>query len=276
VEASEGGGELNLATSDANNAISIKNLDEIELIYQANQIVGQVLLLIQSSISEGITTFELDRLAETYCYDHDATPAFKGYKGFPASLCVSINEEVVHGIPSKKRFLRYGDIVSLDFGVYYKGFFGDAAVTIPVGTVANDVALLIATTKSSLEKGISQALIGNRISDISRAIQQCVESQGFSVVRQFVGHGIGAKLHEPPEIPNYIQRQASPRILEGMVLAIEPMVNIGTSKVKILNDQWTVVTADRKPSAHFEHTIAVTSNGPRVLSAIVPVYDKNT
>lgn len=259
-----------MAICDSDNAIIIKKPDEIEIIYQANQIVGQVLQLLESNIAEGVSTYNLDRLAETCCYDHGAIPAFKGYKGFPASLCVSLNEEVVHGIPSKKRYLRQGDIVSLDFGVYYKGFYGDSAITVPVGAVGEDLTHLIDVTKLALERGVDQAKVGNRISDISRAIQHCVESHGLSVVRQFVGHGIGAKLHEPPEIPNYVQRQASPRILEGMVLAIEPMVNLGTSKVKVMHDQWTVVTADRKPSAHFEHSVAVTKNGPMVLSLRMP------
>jgi methionyl aminopeptidase len=177
-----------------------------------------------------------------------------------------VNEEVVHGIPSKKKMLKQGDIVSLDFGVCYRGFFGDAAITVNVGPVESKVARLIDVTKIALDKGIEQAKIGNRISDISRAIQQYSERHGFSVVRQFVGHGIGSYLHEPPEIPNYIQGQASPRILEGMVLAIEPMINLGTANVKILKDKWTVVTADGKPSAHFEHSVAVTARGPQVLS----------
>lgn len=247
-------------------AITIKTSEEIELLFQANQIVSGVLDLLESKIVEGISTFELDRIAEDYCYDQHAEPAFKGYKGFPASLCASVNEEVVHGIPSKKKILRQGDIISLDFGARYKGFYGDAAITVTVGVVEPRIALLVEVTEKALDKGIEQAKVGNRISDISRAIQNYTEEHGFSVVRQFVGHGIGSSLHEPPEIPNYVQRQASPRILEGMVLAIEPMVNSGVAKVKILNDQWTVVTADRKPSAHFEHSIAVTPKGPRILS----------
>jgi methionyl aminopeptidase len=182
-----------------------------------------------------------------------------------------VNEEVVHGIPSRKKILRSGDIISLDFGVLYCGFYGDAAITVPVGDITPDVARLIEVTRESLDRGIEQAQIGNRIADISRAVQSCAEMQGFSVVRQFVGHGIGANLHEPPEIPNYVQRQATPRIIEGMVLAIEPMVNLGGSKVRILQDQWTVVTTDRKPSAHFEHSIAITASGPRILSRLEKV-----
>jgi len=255
-----------VTNSHSEKAITIKTSEEIELLFQANQIVSGVLDLLESKIVEGISTFELDRLAEEYCCDQHAEPAFKGYKGFPASLCASVNEEVVHGIPSKKKILRQGDIISLDFGTRYKGFYGDAAITVAVGIIDPQIALLVEVTKNALDKGIEQAKVGNRISDISRAIQNYTEKHGFSVVRQFVGHGIGASLHEPPEIPNYVQRQASPRILEGMVLAIEPMVNLGVAKVKILNDQWTVVTADRKQSAHFEHSIAVTLKGPKILS----------
>ncbi|WP_084313008.1 type I methionyl aminopeptidase [Desulfobulbus elongatus] len=255
-----------MANSYSDHAITLKTPEEIELLFQANQIVSGVLGLLETRVAEGISTFELDRLAEEYCCDHGAQPAFKGYKGFPASLCASVNEEVVHGIPSKKKILRQGDIVSLDFGARYKGFYGDAAVTVAVGTVAAQVALLIEVTKTALQKGIAQARVGNRIADVSRAVQQHVEAHGFTVVRQFVGHGIGAQLHEPPEVPNFYQRQASPRIMEGMVLAIEPMVNMGGAKVKILQDQWTVVTADRKPSAHFEHSVAIGSEGPRILS----------
>ncbi|MCL2789323.1 MAG: type I methionyl aminopeptidase [Desulfobulbus sp.] len=256
-----------MVNSHSDQVITIKTSEEIELLFQANQIVAEVLDLLESRVVEGISTLELDRLAETYCRDHGALPAFKDYRGFPASLCASVNEEVVHGIPSKKKVLRQGDIVSLDFGVCYKGFYGDAAITVAVGTVAPEVALLIEVTKTALYKGIEQAKVGNRISDVSRAIQQHVEVHGFSVVRQFVGHGIGSHLHEPPEIPNFYQhRQASPRIMEGMVLAIEPMVNKGAAKVKILQDQWTVVTTDREPSAHFEHSVAIGSQGPRILS----------
>lgn len=264
-----------MAISDSENAITIKRPEEIEIIHQANRIVSQVLQLLEANIAEGVSTYSLDCMAEAFCYEHDAIPAFKGYKGFPASLCISLNEEVVHGIPSKKRYLRQGDIVSLDFGVCYKGFFGDSAITVPVGTIDKKLTQLIEITRLALEKGIKQAKVGNRISDISRAIQHCVESHGLSVVRQFVGHGIGSKLHEPPEIPNYVQRQASPRILEGMVLAIEPMVNLGTSKVKVLQDQWTVITADRKPSAHFEHSVAITKDGPLVLSLRMPSSANN-
>lgn len=226
--------------------------------------------MLREKIRPGLTTLKLDRWAEDYCRSHDAIPAFKGYRGFPGSLCVSINEQVVHGIPSKKVVLCEGDIVSVDFGVNYKGFFGDAAVTIPVGKISPENERLIRVTRDSLEHAIDKVRIGNRISDISRAVQVHVEKHGYSVVRQFVGHGIGSALHESPEIPNYVQKvKSSPRIQEGMVLAIEPMVNTGTYKVDVLRDNWTVVTSDRKPSAHFEHSVAATSNGPFVLSSLV-------
>ena len=256
--------------NSSDNAITLKTPDEISIMHQANSIVAGVLDLLRSRIVDGITTHTLDRLAEEYCRDHGAIPAFKGYKGFPASLCASVNEEVVHGIPSKSKYLKTGDVISLDFGTLYKGFYGDAAITVPVGTIEPRVQLLLDVTRDGLMKGIEQAVIGNRISDISRAVQNYCESYGFSVVRQFVGHGIGSNLHEPPEIPNYVQRQASPRLKEGMVLAIEPMVNLGGAKVKILKDQWTVITADRKPSAHFEHSVAITNHGPFILSQHPP------
>nr|WP_320010061.1 type I methionyl aminopeptidase [uncultured Desulfobulbus sp.] len=248
------------------NAITLKTPDEINLMHQANRIVAGVHELLRGHVAEGVTTHQLDKLAEEYCRDHDAVPAFKGYKGFPASLCASVNEEVVHGIPSKKKHLRNGDIISLDFGTLYKGFYGDAAITVAVGPIPSQVQQLLDVTYEALMQGIKQAVVGNRISDISRAVQNYSESHGFSVVRQFVGHGIGSHLHEPPEIPNYVQRQASPRLQEGMVLAIEPMVNLGVAKVKVLKDQWTVITADRKPSAHFEHSVAITKDGPLILS----------
>lgn len=257
-----------MTNNQSDQVITIKTAEEIELLFQANQIVAGVLKLLESKIVAGISTFELDRLAEEYCLDHHGQPAFKGYRGYPASLCASVNEEVVHGIPSKKKVLKDGDIISLDFGVCFQGFYGDAAITVPVGAIDSLTASLIATTRMALYKGIEQAIVGNRISDISKAVQQVAENQGFSVVRQFVGHGIGSNLHEPPEIPNYVQRQASPRILAGMVLAIEPMVNMGGAKVKILKDQWTVVTNDQQPSAHFEHSVAVTPKGPRILSEL--------
>jgi methionyl aminopeptidase len=255
--------------TDQEKAITVKTPEEIGIMFEANQIVAGVLDLLRREIRPGLTTLRLDRWAEEYCRDHHGVPAFKGYRGFPGSLCVSINEEVVHGIPSKKVILREGDIVSVDFGVLFKGFFGDAAVTIPVGKISPQKEKLMQVTKESLELAIQQVQVGNRVTDISRAVQVHVEKNGFSVVRQFVGHGIGTNLHESPEVPNYVQNnRPSPRIIDGMVLAIEPMVNAGTSKVKVLRDNWTVVTADRQPSAHFEHSVAATDNGPFILSAL--------
>jgi methionyl aminopeptidase len=248
-------------------SIIIKSSDDIEIMHEANQIVANTLKLVRDNVEAGVTTWDLDKIAEDFCMSQNAIPAFKGYRGFPGSLCVSINEEVVHGIPSRKRKLRKGDIISIDFGVQYKGFFGDSAVTLAVGTVSPEVNRLLEVTKESLEKAIEQVVVGNRIADISKVVQECVEANGFSVVRQFVGHGIGQSLHEAPEIPNYFQGERTPRLLPGMVLAIEPMVNIGTHKVKVLRDGWTVITADKKYSAHFEHSIAVTEDGPLVLSS---------
>lgn len=248
-------------------SIIIKTADEILLMKEANQIVAETLSMLQTIIEAGITTWDLDRIAEDKCLKMKAIPAFKGYRGFPGSLCVSVNEEVVHGIPSRKRKLKKGDIVSIDFGVLFRGFFGDSAVTLPVGGVKEDVARLLIVTKESLEKGITQAIVGNRVADISKAIQAHVEENGFSVVKQFVGHGIGSSLHEAPEIPNFYQGERTSRLLPGMVLAIEPMVNMGTHKVKVLRDGWTVITNDKKPSAHFEHSVAITEMGPMVLSS---------
>ena len=247
-------------------AIVVKSVEEIALLQEANQIVSGTLTMLQDIVEPGITTWDLDRLAEDLCCRRKGKPAFKGYRGFPGSLCVSINEEVVHGIPSRKRKLRKGDIISIDFGVEFKGFFGDSAITLPVGKVKPEISRLLQVTEKSLQKGIDQVEAGNCIGDISKAIQSYVEGHRFSIVRQFVGHGIGSALHEAPEIPNYHQGERTARLLPGMVLAIEPMVNMGTHKVKVLKDGWTVITADKKPSAHFEHSVAVTENGPVILS----------
>ncbi len=246
--------------------VFIKTPAEIAYMYEANQIVAEVLLSLERIVDSGVSTFDLDQLAEELCNKHKAKPAFKGYRDFPACLCVSINEEVVHGIPSRKRKLNKGDIVSLDFGVFFKGFFGDSAVTLPVGVIDADKEKLLKVTERSLELAIEQVQVGNRISDISNVVQKSVEHNGFAVVRQFVGHGIGKSLHEGPEIPNFVQRGSSPRIVEGMVLAIEPMVNAGKHDVRVLKDGWTVVTVDKKNSAHFEHSVAATANGPVILS----------
>jgi len=256
------------ARNDQNSkSMMVKKPEEILLMQEANQIVAETLVMLEKTVEPDITTWDLDKLAEDLCISRNAIPAFKGYRGYPASLCVSINEEVVHGIPSKKRRLKKGDILSVDFGVKYKGYFGDSAITIPVGKVDNAKSRLIDVTKESLQRAIAQVQVGKRIVDISSAVQTYVEKNGYSVVRQFVGHGIGTSLHEGPEIPNFVQDEPSPRILEGLVLAIEPMVNMGTYKVRILRDGWTVVTTDKKPSAHFEHSVAATSDGPLILSS---------
>jgi methionyl aminopeptidase len=249
-------------------SIVIKTDDEIQLMREANQIVAETLNMLEDVVEAGITTWDLDKLAEDLCYKRNAKPAFKGYRGFPGSLCVSVNEEVVHGIPSRKKKLKTGDIISVDFGVFYKGYYGDSAITIPIGKTTDDIQRLLKTTRISLEKGIEQAIVGNRIGDISKAIQEHVEGNGFFVVRQFVGHGIGTELHEAPEIPNFYQGERTAKLMSGMVLAIEPMVNMGTQKVTVLRDGWTVITNDKKPSAHFEHSIAVTENGPLILSSV--------
>jgi len=247
--------------------ILVKTADEIKIMRDANQIVAETLSMLLDITEPGITTFELDKMAEELCRKRHSIPAFKGYHGFPSSLCVSINEEVVHGIPSRKRKLKKGDVLSVDFGVCYKGFYGDSAVTIPVGKIRKPVHDLLRVTKESLELAIEQVVPGNRISDVSKAVQIHAEQHGFSIVRQFVGHGIGTSLHEGPEVPNFVSKGQTPRLIEGMVIAIEPMVNLGTHKVKVLRDGWTVITADKKVSAHFEHSVAVTADGPLVLSA---------
>jgi methionyl aminopeptidase len=234
----------------------------------ANQIVAATLALLKDRIEPGINTQQLDSWAENYARERGAEPAFKGYRGFPGSLCVSLNEQVVHGIPSRKVVVRDGDIVSIDFGVRYKGYYGDAAVTLAVGNIGDLEAKLLRVTRESLYQAIEQARPGNRLNDISRSVQEHVEREGFSVVRQFVGHGIGSQLHEAPEIPNYSRADLTMRLLPGMVLAIEPMVNVGTGDVVVLKDGWTVVTRDKLPSAHFEHSVAVTEDGPLILSEL--------
>lgn len=256
-----------MGTVEEPKTMVVKSADEISIMQEANQIVAEALILVKRHVEAGVTTWELDRLAEDFCTRKKVRPAFKGYRGFPGSLCVSVNEQVVHGIPSKKCKLKKGDIISIDFGVEYMGYFGDSAITLPVGNISAQTRRLLDVTRRSLELAIEKVQIGNRISDISAAVQGYVEQNGFSVVRQFVGHGIGTSLHEGPEIPNFVQDDRMPRIVEGLVLAIEPMVNAGTHKVKVLKDGWTVITADKKPSAHFEHSVAVTADGPLVLSS---------
>ena len=247
--------------------IILKTPSEIEIMRRANQIVAGALNLLHEKAIAGVSTWDLDSWVEEHARQHDAVPAFKGYHGFPGSLCVSINEQVVHGIPSRKVVLAEGDIVSVDFGVKYRGFYGDAAVTLAIGEIEAKKADLLKVTRESLYKGIEQARVGNRVGDISAAVQNHVEKNGYSVVRQFVGHGIGAALHEGPEVPNYSSNnKRTPRIMAGMVLAIEPMVNLGTYEVRVLKDGWTVVTKDRSPSAHFDHSVAITESVPIILS----------
>lgn len=247
--------------------IIIKSSREIEQLRRPNAIVAEVLQRLRKAVVAGITTRELDQIAEEVILSMGAVPAFKGYRGFPASLCASINEQVVHGIPNQRR-LKEGDIVSLDVGASLNGYFGDAAITLPVGSVDPEAQRLLEVTERALTLGIEKARKGNRLFDISHAIQGWVESQGFSVVRDFVGHGIGKSLHEEPQIPNFGSPHQGPRLEEGMVFALEPMVNEGMYEVKILSDGWTVITADRKRSAHFEHTIAITDGDPEILTVL--------
>jgi methionyl aminopeptidase len=234
----------------------------------ANRIVAEILAELREQITPGISTMELNEIGESLAAKRNARPAFKGYNGFPYALCASINEEVVHGMPSLKRILREGDIISLDFGVVHKDFYGDAAITVPVGHVDDMSRDLIQATEEALYRGIAHAVAGNRLSDISHAIQSHVEAKGFSVVREFVGHGIGRCLHESPQIPNYGSPGLGVKLKPGMVLAIEPMINQGEYGVEILGDGWTAVTKDRSRSAHFEHSIAITENGPEILSEL--------
>ena len=245
---------------------------ELDLIRAACRTVGEILMRLTELVRPGISTAELDRYAEEWTRDSGAVPAFKGYavggNVYPATLCVSINEEVVHGMPSSKRILGEGDIVGLDFGVVREGYYGDSAVTLAVGTASQEADDLIRVTREALEKGIDRLRVGNRIRDVSEAIQTHAESHGYGVVRDFVGHGIGQRLHEEPQVPNYVGRGQNPRLKEGMVLAIEPMVCEGTYEVEVLEDGWTAVTRDRRLSAHFEHSVAVTSNGPEVLTLV--------
>ncbi len=247
--------------------IILKSKHEIEKMRVACRIVAEVLLDLIKAVRPGISTLELDAIAERRIRARGAIPAFKGYRGFPNTLCVSLNEQVVHGIPSKRR-LKEGDIVSLDLGAIWDGYYGDAAVTVPVGRIVPAAERLLATAKESLDVGIKSARPGSYLSDISHAIQTYAESCGYNVVRVFVGHGIGTALHEEPQVPNFGPPGRGPRLKAGMVLAIEPMVNVGDAEVEILDDGWTVVTADGQLSAHFEHTIAITEQGPEILTVV--------
>ena len=244
-----------------------KSPAEIEKMRRSGKIVRQVLDQLRGMVAAGVTTMDLERAAENLIAKLGAAPAFKGYFGYPCVLCTSVNEEIVHGIPSEKRALKTGDIVSIDCGVVFEGYYGDAAITVPVGEpVSAELKKLLEVTEASLYKGIEQVKIGNTVGHVGAAIQKHVEANGLSVVREFVGHGIGTKLHEAPQIPNFGKKGQGAELTEGMVLAIEPMVNSGRPESKVLSDKWTAVTVDGSYSAHFEHCVAVTRNGPEILT----------
>jgi methionyl aminopeptidase len=247
--------------------ITLKSPREIEAMAHAGRIVGAVLALLTRETKPGMSTEDLDRIAETFIRSHPgATPSFKGLYGFPKTLCTSINQEIVHGIPSKKRVLREGNIVSVDVGVHYEGMHADSATTIAVGDISPEAMRLLAVTQESLAAGVAAALVGNHVGDIGHAVQTVAEAAGYGVVRELVGHGIGAKFHEEPQVPNYGSPRRGPRLLEGMTIAIEPMITMGDPATRTLPDKWTVVTADGSLSAHFEHTVAITAEGPRILT----------
>lgn len=245
--------------------ISIKNSRELAGMRDACRISAMALQFAGESIKIGMTTKELDEMIRKFIQKQGATPSFLGYGGFPASACLSVNETVIHGIPGK-RVLQEGDILSVDVGAYYHGFHGDNAATFAVGSISDEAQKLIDATRESLYKGIEQAVVGNRVGDIGHAVQTYVEDRGYSVVRQYVGHGVGTNLHEDPSIPNYGTPGRGQRLLPGMTIAIEPMINCGTHEVDVMDDEWTVLTRDRKLSAHFEHTIAITPDGPVILT----------
>jgi methionyl aminopeptidase len=247
--------------------ITLKSPREIEAMAHAGRIVGEVLALLTRETKPGMSTEDLDRIAETFIRSHEgATPSFKGLYGFPKTLCTSINQEIVHGIPSKKRVLREGNIVSVDVGVHFEGMHADSATTIAVGEIAPEAERLLAVTQESLAAGVAAAQVGHHVGDIGHAVQTVAEGAGFGVVRELVGHGIGAKFHEEPQVPNYGAPRRGPRLLEGMTIAIEPMITMGDPATRTLPDKWTVVTADGSLSAHFEHTVAITAEGPRILT----------
>lgn len=248
--------------------ITLKSKDEIEKIRRAGQVVAECIVRTAEQVKPGVTTLDLDRIAEEYIVSQGLKPAFKGYLGFRHTLCLSINEEVVHGIPSKKRVLKEGDILGIDCGAIYEGFYGDSARTVACGTVSPEVQRLMDVTRESLDRGIEQMHAHKRLYDIGAAVQAHAEGQGFSVVKEYVGHGIGRALHEDPQVPNYGTPGTGIRLKEGMVLAIEPMVNLGGQETYILGDGWTVVTKDGSFSAHFEDTIAITEKGPEILTRL--------
>jgi methionyl aminopeptidase len=246
--------------------IVCKSATELEKMHRAGLVVWDVLNSLRGMVAPGVSTLDLEKFAERRTTEHRARAAFKGYKGYPCVLCTSVNQEVVHGIPSGARKLREGDIVSIDYGVELDGYFADAAVTVPVGVIPPEKEKLLRVTRESLDRAIDKMRPGNRLGDISHAVQSWAEENGFSVVREFVGHGIGTKMHEDLQLPNFGPPGKGPRLQAGMTIAVEPMVNLGGAAVKVLDDQWTAVTADGQPSAHFEHTVAVTSNGPWILT----------
>lgn len=248
--------------------ITIKTDSEIEYMVKAGRVVAEALDTLEKYVKPGISTGELDRIAEEIILGRNAKPSFKGYYGFPASICASVNNEVVHGIPNKDRILNEGDIISIDCGAVLNGYQGDAARTFPVGNVSEEAAKLIEVTKNSFFKGIEKAKVGNRLTDISAAIQEYVESYGFSIVRDYVGHGIGKNMHEDPEVPNFGRPGRGPKLSKGMCLAIEPMVNIGDFNVKVEPNKWTVVTVDGSLSAHYENTVAILNDGPKITTLI--------
>lgn len=247
--------------------IICKSEHELELMREAGRIVAGAHAAVAKAVDVGVTTGELDRVAEDYILSQGARPAFKGLYGFPATICASVNEQVVHGIPGLRK-LKNGDIISIDIGAEINGFYGDSAVTLPVGDIDQETQKLLQVTEQALYEGIKKAVLGNRLSDISHAIQTYVESHGFSVVRDYVGHGIGRSMHEDPQVPNFGRPGRGPRLKPGMTIAIEPMVNAGTYEVQTLVDNWTVVTRDNSKSAHFEHTIAITENGPQIFTQL--------
>lgn len=247
--------------------IVLKSHSELDRMRGSGRMVAEILALLKERVKPGITTLELDELAEHECRKRKAKPGFKGYGGFPYSICASPDEKVVHGFPNREP-LREGQILSIDFGVLWRGFYGDSAITVPVGCVDANTQELLKTTECSLTIGIEQACLGNRLYDISHAVQAYVEPRGFSVVKEFVGHGIGRGLHEDPQVPNFGPAGQGPLLRDGMTLAIEPMINAGKAGVKVLADGWTAVTIDGKPSAHFEHTVAITENGPEILTTV--------
>jgi len=246
-------------------AIQLRSAAELEKMYRAGQVVHEVLNALRDAVKSGMTTMDLEQQAEEIIAKGPGKAAFKGYRGYPCVLCTSVNSEIVHGIPSAKRKLREGDIVSIDFGMEVDGYFGDSAVTVPVGQIGAELQKLLDVTRESLDRAIDKMRLGNRLGDVGHAVQSWVELHGYSVVREFVGHGIGTKMHDEPNLPNYGEPGRGPRLQEGMVIAVEPMVNAGRPEVQ-MRGEWVAETADGSPSAHFEHTIAVTANGPWILT----------